>query len=165
MRAVLITLLALAVVGLAGATTVMYLNLQTLREGRAAGTEAMAAARAVAPDLLSYNYRTIEQDLQRAGEHTTGELTRHYKDLSATLVTKAKDQKMIQQAAVAGAAVERAAADRVEVLLFVNMGTVKEIPGKPEPQQQISQSRARFVMVRQDGRWLVADLSTLIGKA
>lgn len=165
MRAILITLLALLVAGLAGATTVMYLNLGGLRDSRAAGVEALAAAKAVAPDLLSYNYETIEQDLARAGEHTTGELTQHYKDLSATLVTKAKDQKMIQQAAVAGAAVERAAADRVEVLLFVNMGTIKEIPGKAEPQQQFSKSRARFVMIRKDGRWLVADLSTLIGKA
>lgn len=164
MRAVLITLLAVAV-GLIAATTVMFLNLRSLRDSQTAGVEAMAAAKAVAPDLLSYNYRTIEQDLARAGEHTTGELTRHYKDLSATLVTKAKAQHMVQQAAVAGAAVERAATDRVEVLLFVNMGTVKEIPGKSEPQQQISQSRARFVMIKKDGQWLVSDLSTLIGKA
>ena len=60
---------------------------------------------------------------------------------------------------------ERAEPGRVEVLLFVNTGTVKKIAGKEEPQQQVSQNRARFVMVEQGSRWLVAELSTLLGTA
>ena len=58
----------------------------------------MAAAKAVAPDLLSYDYRTIEQDLARAAGHTTGALTRHYKELSGTLVAKAKAERTVQTA-------------------------------------------------------------------
>jgi len=47
----------------------------------------------------------------------------------------------------------------------VNTGTVTGAEGKAEARQQMSRTRARFVMVRQDGRWLVSDLSTLIGTA
>ncbi|MFI6501855.1 hypothetical protein [Nonomuraea typhae] len=165
MRAVVIGVLGALVLGLSVALWLMWADLRHLRDGRAAGVEAMAAAKAVAPDLLSYNYRTIEQDLARAGEHTTGQLTKHYKDLAATLVSTAKAQKTVQTTAVAGAAVERADPDRVEVLLFVNTGTVKELPGEAAPQQQITQNRARFVMIKEDGRWLVEDLSTLLGTA
>ncbi|MED7927694.1 hypothetical protein SMD20_25765 [Nonomuraea sp. LP-02] len=143
----------------------MWFNLRDLREADAAGDSAMAAARQVAPQLLSYDYRTIEQDLARAGGHTTGELTRHYKELATSLVTRAKAEKIVRTAAVAGAAVESASPDRVEVLLFVNMGTVRQVPGQSGPQQQVAQNRARLVMVRQGERWLAADLSTLLGSA
>ncbi|MEU7749771.1 hypothetical protein [Nonomuraea sp. NPDC049158] len=164
MRAVTIALLVL-VLGLGGASGVFWYDAHAMRADEEAGRQAMAAARTVAPDLLSYDYRTVEQDLARAAEHTTGELTEHYKALSASLAAKAKAEKTVRTAAVADAGVERAEDDRVEVLLFVNTGTVREIPGKAEPQQQVSQDRARLVMVRQDSRWLVAELSTLIGTA
>lgn len=143
----------------------MWFNLRDLRAAEAAAVEAVAAAKAAAPDLLSYDYRTVEADLARAGTHTTGALTEHYRQLTTSLVSRAKAQKIVQTVAVAGAGVERAEADRVEVLLFVNMGTVKETSGKTGLQQQFTQNRARFVMVRQDSRWLVADMSTLLGTA
>ncbi|NRQ30797.1 hypothetical protein HII36_02950 [Nonomuraea sp. NN258] len=143
----------------------MWLDLRDLRAADVSAAEAMVAAKAVAPDLLSYDYRTIERDLARAATHTTGELAAQYKKLTTTLVAEAKAQKMVQTATVAGVAVERAEPDRVEVLLFVNTGTVKEIPGKATPQQEINHNRARFVMVKQDSAWRVAGLSTLLGTA
>ncbi|MGN9846290.1 hypothetical protein ACTMTI_50075 [Nonomuraea sp. H19] len=160
------TIVLLAVLVAAGAVLVptMWFNLRDLRAADAAGVEAMAAAKRVAPDLLSYDYRTVEKDLARAGAHTTGALTKHYKDLATTLVSRAKAQKIVQTVSVAAAGVERAEPDRVEILLFVNTGTVREAPGE-ELERQFAQSRARFVMVRRDSRWLVADLSTLLGTA
>ncbi|TXK36352.1 hypothetical protein FR742_42215 [Nonomuraea sp. C10] len=157
--------LGVLVLALGAATGVLWSDWRALRGGEAAGAEAMAAAKAVAPELLSYDYRTVERDLARAGQHTTGALTRQYAELSGSLSTRAKERKMVQTASVVAAAVERAEPDRVEVLLFVNTGTITEAVGKAEPRQQVSQTRARFVMIRQGGRWLVSDLSTLLGTA
>lgn len=165
MRTFVIVLLGVLVIVAGVLVPTMWFNLRDLRDADVAGAEAVAEARKVAPDLLSYDYRTVEEDLARAGAHTTGELTKHYKQLTTSLVSRAKAQKIVQTVAVAGAGVERAEPDRVEVLLFVNTGTVKEIPGKAGPQQQFTQSRARFVMVRSDSRWRVAELSTLLGTA
>jgi Mce-associated membrane protein len=156
-------LLAAGVVVLGALAVGAYVDLRDLREGRAAGEEAMATAREVAPDLLSYNYRTVEQDLTRAAGHTTGDLTTQYRDLQRTLAPKARVQKTVQQATVADAGVEEASPERVEVLLFMNMGTVKAAPGGSEPQQRVSQNRVRLIMVKRDSRWLVAGLSTLLG--
>jgi Mce-associated membrane protein len=161
----MIVLLGVLVVVAGVLVPTMWFDLRNLRNADAAGAEAMAAAKAVAPDLLSYDYRTVEADLARAARHTTGELTRYYKELTTTLASRARAQKIVQTVTVAGVGVERAEADRVEILLFVNTGTVKETPGQDEPRQQFTQNRARFVMVRQDQRWLVADLSTLLGTA
>jgi Mce-associated membrane protein len=40
---------------------------------------------------------------------------------------------------------------------------VKTLAGEKEPRRQVSQNRARLVMVKKDSRWLVAELSTLLG--
>ncbi len=160
----MIALLVLAL-GLGAASGVFWYDAHAMRSDEEAGQEALAAARELAPDLLSYDYRTVEQDLARATGHTTGELAKHYKQLSAGLVAKVKAERTVQTASVADGGVEVAEGDRVEVLLFVNMGTEKEITGKGGRRFQQSKNRARFVMVRQDSRWLVADLSTLIGTA
>ncbi|MGP4100293.1 hypothetical protein [Nonomuraea sp. KM90] len=165
MRTFTIALLGILVVVAGVLVPTMWFNLRDLRDADAAGAEAVAAAKKVAPDLLSYDYRTVEEDLARAATFTTGELTKHYKELSTTLASRAREQKIVQTVSIAGAGVERAEPDRVEVLLFVNTGTVKEIPGKEGLRNEFSYNRARFVMVRQDSRWLVAALSTLLGTA
>ncbi|MGP3962840.1 hypothetical protein ACTWPT_43300 [Nonomuraea sp. 3N208] len=165
MKTFVIVLLGVLVVVAGVLVPTMWFNLRDLRDADAAGAQAVAAAKKVAPDLLSYDYRSVEEDLVRAGAHTTGELAKHFKELTASLVAKAKAQKIVQTITVAGAGVERAEPDRVEVLLFVNTATVKEIVGESRLQREFFRSRARFVMVRQDSRWLVAGLSTLLGTA
>ncbi|TDD30417.1 hypothetical protein E1286_45885 [Nonomuraea terrae] len=163
----MITIVLLGVLVAAGAVLVptMWFNLRDLRATEVAAGEAVAVAKKVAPALLSYSYRTVERDLARADTYTTGELSGYFKELTANLVSRAKEQKIVQTVSVAAAGVERAEPDRVEVLLFVNTGTVREIPGEASPQQEFTQNRARFVMVRQDSRWLVAGMSTLLGTA
>ncbi|GIH91348.1 hypothetical protein ACFFMN_10130 [Planobispora siamensis] len=157
--AVTLAVVALVLAGVAG---FMFADLQRLRSGEEAGRQALEAARSAAPDMLSYDYRTIEQDLARAAGYTTGALTGHYRRLAGSLAPEAKRQRAVQSATVTGAAVESAGPDRVDVLLFVDMSTVRETPGE-EPRRQVSQSRARLTMVKTDSRWLVSELSTLLG--
>jgi Mce-associated membrane protein len=167
-KTVVAALLGLAVLALGAMVWTSWADLRAAREADTTGeaaAQAVAAARAIAPDLLSYDHRTVEQDLARAAGHTTGALTGRYRQLAGTLGPRARAQKTVQTASVAAAAVERAEPGRVEILLFVNTGTVKELPGEAEPQRQITRNRARLVMVRHDSRWLAADLSTLIGGA
>ncbi|MDF5751548.1 hypothetical protein [Spongiactinospora sp. TRM90649] len=149
--------------GLGAAALVLHANLRWLRQGEVAAGEALETARSVAPDMLSYNHETVEQDLVRGRSHTTGELTGHYTRLLQVLVPAVRQQRTVRQAEVVSAAVERAEPDRVEVLLFVDMTTTRTVAGARDPQQQVSRDRARFVMVKSGARWLVAELSTLLG--
>ncbi|MEV8633891.1 hypothetical protein AB0395_19750 [Streptosporangium sp. NPDC051023] len=159
----LVGVLTAVTLSLAAVVWIMFADLSRLRSDEAAGQEALATARSVAADMLSYDYRTIEQDFARARGYTTGNLSQYYRQLTTTLVPTARKQRTVQQATVAGAGVESAQADRVEVLLFVNMNTVRTLPGDKEPRRQIRQNRARLVMVKQDSHWLVSELSTLLG--
>ncbi|MFE3447751.1 hypothetical protein ACFXJ8_02350 [Nonomuraea sp. NPDC059194] len=163
MRIAIAAVLAVAVAFVGWVSLRMHGELDELRGGRAAGEQAMAAARTLAPDLLSYNYRTIDDDLDRAQALTTGELTHRFTELRTSLVPRATEQRTVQEVTVAGAAVQDATPDRVSVLLFVNMGTTKQAHGDAQPRQQVIQNRVRFVMVKDGSRWLVGDLSTLVG--
>ncbi|MDH2427091.1 hypothetical protein [Sphaerisporangium sp. TRM90804] len=159
------TLLGLLAVALGFLVATAHLRLRELRHSERAAAEALAAARTYAPDMLSYDYRTIEADLARARGYATGSLSVHYGELAGVLGPAARRQQTVQQAVVAAAAVESATAERVQVLLFMNMGTTKVLPGERQPQKQVVQNRARFVLVRGDEQWLVSELSTLIGNA
>lgn len=155
--------IVLLVVGTA--VGVMWADLARLTRGENDGVEALAAARSIAPDLLSYDHRTIEQDLARAQQHTAGDLTEHFRDLAETLVPTAREQRATQQVVVSAAAVESAEPDRVRVLLFIDVTTVKTLAGEEQPQRQVSQNRARFAMIKEGDRWRVSALSTLLGTA
>ncbi|NUW45683.1 hypothetical protein [Nonomuraea rhodomycinica] len=163
MRVVMAAVLAVAVLVLGAVVGVMWADLRALRGADADGVEATAAARTALPELMSYDYRTVDRDLARARSRTTGALSGYYGELARSLAGKARAQRTVQTASVTAAAVERAEPGRVEVLLFVNTGTVREVPGEAAPQRQISQNRVRLTMVRGDRGWLAADLSTLIG--
>jgi Mce-associated membrane protein len=161
-----IGLMVAVALALAAAVWILFTDLSRLRADETAGREALAAARSVAPDMLSYDYRTIEQDFARAGGYTTGALSLHYRQLARSMASQARKQKTVQQATVTGAGVESVESGdsgRVEVLLFMSMSTVRTPDGEKEPRRVVSQNRARFIMVKKDSRWLVSELSTLLG--
>jgi Mce-associated membrane protein len=157
--------MAAVALALSAVIWIMHTDLSRLRADEEAAREALAAARAVAADMLSYDHRTIEQDFARAGGYTTGALSLHYRELSRTMAAQARREKAVQQAAVTGAGVEAASgrSGRVEVLLFMNISTVKTPGEGREPRREINRNRARFIMIQKDSRWLVAEISTLLG--
>ncbi|RJL31008.1 hypothetical protein D5H75_20735 [Bailinhaonella thermotolerans] len=154
----MVALPAVAAAALAVVAAVLWGSLRDLEAGRRSADEALAAARAVAPDLLSFDHRTVEQDFARAQSHTTGPLTGHYRKLAAATVPEARRERVSVQTVVAGGAVSRAEPGRVEILLFVNQMTLTGDDGR-----RLVQARARLVMVERDGRWRVADMNPLLG--
>lgn len=158
-----VTVLTLVVATLGGVVVTRYGELRRLQESDAAGREAVVAARPMVVDLLSYSHETVEQDLARARTHTTGELAGHYRTLAARLVGDAKRQRIVRQASVVAAGVETAEPDRVRVVVFVDMITTRQPEGEAEPLRQRTPSRVRLLMVKRDSRWLVEELSTLLG--
>ncbi|MCC5581376.1 hypothetical protein IMZ11_37815 [Microtetraspora sp. AC03309] len=162
-RRILVAVLTALAVVLAAAVALLYADLRRIQDGVAAGREAMTAARSYAVDMLSYDYRTMGADLARAGSHTTGALAVRYARLAETLPPVARQRQEVRQAVVAAAAVESATPEEARILVFLNTVTSSREPGGNQPKQVVDQNRARLVMTRENGRWLVSDLSTLLG--
>ncbi|MBP2704884.1 hypothetical protein JOL79_13770 [Microbispora sp. RL4-1S] len=155
--------LVLAALALAVASFSTYRALRQLQENDRAAESALAAARALVPDLLSYDYRTVDRDLARARGRTTGRLTDDYTRLAQTIPPDARHRQTVRQAVVAAAGVESATPEEVRILVFVNTVTSRVEPGSATPRQQVAQGRVRLVLVTDGDGWRASDMSTLLG--
>lgn len=117
---------------------------------------AVAAATAVAPPILSYDYTTIDQKVaQLAPLQTTTCATQYRQLITSTVKPLAVQNKATQRAAVLAAGVTSATSKTVTVLAFMQLTSTNSVKtGKEINEAQISVS-----MVKQHGRWLLAGTS------
>ena len=127
----------------------------------AARRGALHAAARIARDILSYDYRTIDQDLARARGDTTGEFARQYASTAAGLRAKAKSTQAIVQARVRDVGVVTATSDQVVVLVFADQISITRAPGAASPTAQEISSAVQFTLAESGGRWRVSALSAV----
>lgn len=126
----------------------------TVEAARAAATE--AAEKSVAT-LLSYDHRSLPDDLSDRESLLIGPFKMEYASLVRDVVTPAAQRGQLQsQANVASIGVvdDDAGADEVRVLMFVNQ--TSESTASPDP--MLSGSRVRVTMQNESGVWLVSEL-------
>lgn len=113
------------------------------------------AVRSLGP-VLSYDYKTLDQDAAAARSYLTTSYAKDYDKLFAVIKQNAPGLKAVVQAKVVDAGVVRTGEDRVEVLLFVDQTTTNAKTTAPV----VYKNQVTATMVRQDGEWLVGDLTT-----
>jgi Mce-associated membrane protein len=119
---------------------------------------AVAAAKTEIPQVLSYNYKTLNADLARASADTTGQFSGQFGVLASQLIgPNAAKQQTVTKAAVATAAAVDSSGDEVTVLVFLNQSTTS----KAQPKAQVSSSQLRVTMQNVKGRWLVEQFQAL----
>ncbi|ROR89591.1 J domain-containing protein [Nocardioides aurantiacus] len=157
-----LAVLALLVVAVVTAAVLVGLRVQDAAVAQDARSEAPAAAERAAAAMLSYDYRTLPEDRQRASRYLTGGFKKQYLDNFTLLEKQADgtDGAAVQSKAVVEASVESSgvvdvssSGRTVRVLVFVNQVSEKE---GADP--QIFQNRVQMTMQDVDGRWLVSNL-------
>jgi Mce-associated membrane protein len=116
---------------------------------------ARAAARVAVVPVLSYDYRTLEEDAAAARTYLTPGLRKDYDDTFTLIEANAPRTKTVvavEEPLADG--VVRSSEDRVDVLLYVNMPTTNA-QGSVTNRNQVTM-RMKLV----DGDWLVDDLVT-----
>jgi len=129
-----------------------------LSDRDAAATEALEAARERLPELLSYRFATLEEDLDEALAQTTGDFTSEYAALIDEVVrTTAAQRRIITEASVNGAGVVEVESEKeVVVLVFLTQSTTSRNSSDPA----VSGSRVEVSMRREGSDWLIAGLRT-----
>lgn len=158
-RSDLVVLVA-GVVAVALVLTAGLLALRARGEDRVeqARTAALAAAESHAVDLLSYDYRRLDQDFARAGKALTGSFADDYATTTEKVVRPtAIEVKAVVTAEVAASSVVRASQNRVVVLMFVNQTTTSTRVEGPK----VDLNRVRLTLTRVDGDWLVSKVVAL----
>ncbi|HWH29955.1 MAG TPA: hypothetical protein VNU26_13535 [Mycobacteriales bacterium] len=152
----LMSLAAIAAVLLVAAAVLGWVVRQDRTEEQAR-EDALEAAQLAAVEVLSYDHRRIEEDIEQAERLGTGEFLEQYRAATEGLAGQAAAGEVVVTTTVQGASVQSASRDRVEVLLFVDQTTVRT--GLEQP--RVEQNRVRLTLDDVDGRWLVSGLDAL----
>lgn len=149
---------AVVVLAIAGVAGGLWQTHEAHADTTAAGQAALDAARKDAVEVLSYNFRTVDDDLARAKSDLTGKFQDDFTQLSAGVVAPAAKQDQIDtHADIAGSGVVSSTQDEVVTLLFVNQTTRSTKLTAPK----IDGSRLQVTMHNVAGRWLISDLKPL----
>jgi Mce-associated membrane protein len=115
----------------------------------------VAAERAVVP-VLSYDHETLEADQRAAQALMTGGYREEYDKLFTVLEDNAPQTQTKVTADVIASGIVRAAADRVQVLVFVDRPTTNRLNAEPV----VYKDQVTVAMQLVDGEWLFDDLTT-----
>lgn len=124
----------------------------------AARLAGMAAAIELTPRLLTYDYRSLEDDKTRAREATTGDFTTQYDQLAEKILSpNAGAQHFVTKATVRDAAQISWSGDEVVTLLFLDQATSSKALTAP----RLDNAGVRVTVREVDGRWLIAGMDRL----
>ena len=167
-RLAAIPVLVLAILGVVAVAAIVLAvvlagNLQGKAAVQDAGPDATAAAERALTSVLSYDYRHMEADRDRAAQFLTPAYRAQYLKNFNDLLTKGPDgspgpavkTQAVVKADVLDTGVVDAARDRVRVIVFVNQSSTK---GTAAP--TIFQDRVVATMVHRGDRWLVDDIKS-----
>ncbi len=146
--------LGVVAAGLVAATAWMWTSGDE-GDDSAAREAQVAAERAVVP-VLSYDYETLEADQRAAQALMTGGYREEYDKLFTVLEDNAPQTQTRVTADVIASGIVRAAADRVQVLVFVDRPTTNKLNAEPV----VYKDQVTVAMQLVDGEWLVDDLTT-----
>jgi Mce-associated membrane protein len=114
-----------------------------------------AAERAIVP-VLSYGYRSLEDDRARAEGYLTSDYRADYDKLFAVIADNAPQTQTTVEATVVASGIVRSGQDRVDVLVFVDRPTTNKLTPEPETYKD----QVTVTMQKVGDEWLVDNLVT-----
>ena len=146
----------LLVIALAGVTlSVVALQKQSAEKTEREG--AMKAARQLALDFTTYDYKTWDADSQRVLNDSTGQFKDEFQAGIAAVKTEVQANKATSKGDVKEAAVVSNDKDSAQVLVIVNAVVTNTASADGVERRY----RIKLDMVREKDRWLTADLQVV----
>ena len=157
-RIAIVALLVVLIAGSGVAAGLWANQASNAKATQAEETAAAAAAKAELPQILSYNYKTLNADLARAAADTTGQFSGQFGVLASQMIgPEATKQQVVTKAVVPVAAPVSSTGNQVTVLVYLDQSTTS----KSQPKAQIVPSQVRVTMEKVKGKWLVAVFNAL----
>lgn len=118
---------------------------------------AMVAATSATERILSYDAKTLDDDVAAVQGLLGGEMLEQYAETMGTIRAKTVENEAVVEASVVSASAISATEHDAKVLLFVNQTT----NGKHLDQPRADLNRVVVTMHRDDGDWTVTELDAL----
>ncbi|WP_433713219.1 h domain protein [Nocardia sp. CA-084685] len=150
-----IALVIVALAAICGVTGYKYWN---DRKSEQARTQAVPAAQRTVEAMFTYNFKTVDAELPKAADNLGGSFRDDYlKLIKEAIAPGAKEKELNVQATTQATGVVSAEPAHAVVLLYLNQVST----GKDSPQANISTSRVRVSLDKNDGRWLVSAVTPI----
>jgi hypothetical protein len=148
------TLLVLLLVLLAAGAFLWFTRPGESAVGTDDYAEALQAARSGIVDLTSFDYLTLDDDIEQVRRVATGDLEEATVDRLDTERQQITDLKAVWNTEVVGAGVTRADGEDATVLLVIQ--STQE--SAANPQAQIVRYRIEVSLEKEEGRWLLSGI-------
>ncbi len=125
--------------------------------GDEARTQVLVEAADLSTRALSYDYKTLDNDMEVARARMTPSFQKEYDATMAQVRDNTVKNEISLQAAVMSTAIISATENKAEVLLFMNQTTESGVSKK----QQLSRNSLVVTLTRGDGDWMMSKLSAL----
>lgn len=152
MKRMVIALAALVLMGVGG--TAIWSHHRS-GDAETARAEVIGVAPTLVEKLLSYNSDTVDDDLARAPKAPADRFRTVSRIGSKTVAPQSKEQGISTKARVVDVGVLSVAADRAEVLVFVDQITTSTA----QPAPASTSSRVEVTLDRVEGTWLVSAMT------
>jgi Mce-associated membrane protein len=153
-RGVVASVLVVLMLALAGLIGWQAWQLTTTYNAGERDKAAVAAGRDFAQNLLSLNYSTVDRDIKRVVDRTTGDFKDQYTSGQATLKNSIVQTKSVNTAQILEAGLVSSDPDSAVVLVAAE-GTSKS---PQNPKGVLRHYRIQVSLSLQSGKWLVSDL-------
>ncbi len=127
--------------------------------GEDARTEVLVSAADLAQRTLSYDYKTLANDMEIARARMTPAFRKQYDSTMAQVRANTTKNKIVLQAVAVSSAIISATEHRARVLVFLNQTTTAGTGKKAN--QQASRNSLVINLTRGDGDWAISKLTSL----
>jgi Mce-associated membrane protein len=121
-----------------------------------ATADAQAAAERAIVAIVSYDYRSLDDDQAKAASYMTEDFQKDYESLFGVIRENAPETKTIISTDVVASSIVRSGDDRVQVFLFIDTPTTNAQSTEPE----VYKNQVTVTMEQVGDEWLVDDLKT-----
>jgi len=127
--------------------------------GEDARTEVLISAADLSQRTLSYDYKTLANDMEIARARMTKSFRKEYDSTMGQVRANTEKNKIVLQAVAVSSAIIKATERKATVLVFLNQTTTAGV-GKEANQQQTRNSLV-VTLTRGDGDWAISKLTAL----
>ena len=127
--------------------------------GEEARTEVLVTAADLAQRTLSYDYKTLANDMEVARARMTPTFRKQYDSTMSQVRANTTKNKIVLQAVAVSSAIIKATEHRAKVLVFLNQTTTAGTGKKAN--QQMSRNSLVVTLTRGDGDWAISKLTAL----
>jgi Mce-associated membrane protein len=135
----------------------LVVTVQGIKAEERAVRQVTFAAKQSAEDLSSYDFRTIDADLKRATDHTTGNFRNDFTKMTTTVKPSATRLQAVVEGTAVRTSVESVDGRKAIALVYLNQATARAASAERTP----SLYTLRLVMTKVGDRWLVSDLQVM----